>query len=92
MAFINATITESIAKELTCITQDNINKAIGLGMSQQAFLFKVFFTVQDFRNESFFGDGRGTHGSFTLDVKDAHIYTMLKSILKIKGLDYKVSA
>lgn len=88
MAFIPKDITESIANEITCINQSNINKAIDLEWSERKFLFKVFFVTQDSRDECFFGNGIGTRGTYTLDVKDEHIFTMMKGILKLKGLKY----
>lgn len=88
MAFINADITKLISDEITCINQANINKAIDNGWSLKHFLFKVFYVVQDHRGEAFFGDGIGTHGTYTLDVKDEHIFTMMKAILKLKGFSY----
>ncbi|AYR04347.1 hypothetical protein ABPK482_gp01 [Acinetobacter phage vB_AbaP_APK14] len=89
MAYINADITKAISDEITCITQENINKAIDNGWSLRSFLFKVFYVVQDHRGESFFGDGIGTKGTFILDVKDEHIFTMMKTILKLKGFSYE---
>ena len=91
MAFISTEITQSISNEITCINQSTITKAISLGWSLRAYLFKVFYTVQDYRGELFFGDGIGTHGTYILDVKDHHIFTMMKSIMQIKGLSYEVS-
>ena len=88
MVFINASITKQISDEITCLTQANINKAIDTGWTMRAFLFKVFYVVQDHRGEAFFGDGIGTYGTYTLDVKDDHIFTMMKAIMKLKGLSY----
>lgn len=88
MAFINADITKAISDEITCINQSTINKAIDNGWSLRAYLFRVFYVVQDHRGESFFGNGIGTRGTYILDVKDDHIFTMMKAILKLKGFTY----
>lgn len=91
MAFISTEITEAIADEITCINQDTIDKAISLGWSQERYLWQVFYVTQQYRGASFFGDGIGTSGTYILDVKDTHLYTMLKAILKRKGFSYTVS-
>lgn len=92
MAFISTEITKSISDEIACMTQDTINKAISKGWSLRRYLMQVFYVVESYRGEAFFGDGVGTHGTYTLDVKDDHIFTMMKKIMRLKGLEYTVSA
>lgn len=92
MAFISTEITKSISDEIACMTQDTINKAISKGWSLRRYLMQVFYVVESYRGEAFFGDGVGTHGTYTLDVTDDHIFTMMKKIMRLKGLDYIVSA
>ena len=91
MEFISTEITKSISDEIACMTQDTINKAISKGWSLRRYLMQVFYVVESYRGEAFFGDGVGTHGTYTLDVNDDHIFTMMKAIMRLKGLSYTVS-
>ena len=86
--FISTEIAQAISLDMHVLTQDNIDKAKSLDWSMRKFLFAVFYTTQDHRDSNFFGDGIGTRGTYTLDVKDEHIFSMMKYILKYKGLSY----
>lgn len=92
MAFISDSICKEIAPEFVCLNDVTLAKASELGFSKRKFLFRCFFFTQDNRDINFFGDGIGTYGTYTLDVKDDHIFTMMKHIAKLKGLDINVLA